>query len=118
MSNLLQKGAVFEFLAPIVAEKSVSKSTGLHAIFRKIAILFDLSKIVPLLSFTPYSLLFTLRLFTYPDNLRNFFQRADFSIFKSGQYFYCFDIIEGTVVEKSHKDSNLQWACKIKLSKE
>ena len=45
MSNLLQKGALFEFLAPIVAEKkSVSKSTGLHAIFRKIAIMFGLSK--------------------------------------------------------------------------
>ena len=44
MSNLLQTGAVFEFLAPVVAEKkSVSKSTGLHVIFRKIAKLFDLS---------------------------------------------------------------------------
>ena len=48
VSNLLQKGAVFEFLAPIVAEKTVSKLTGLHAIFLKIAILFDLSKRVPL----------------------------------------------------------------------
>ena len=44
VSNLLQKGALFEFLAPIVAEKISSKSTGLHAIFRKIAILFGLSK--------------------------------------------------------------------------
>ena len=39
-------------------------------------------KRVPLLSFTPYSLLFTLRLFTYPYNLRFFFpERACFSIF-------------------------------------
>ena len=44
VSNLLPLGALFEFLAPIVAEKSVSKSTGLHAIFCKIAILFGLSK--------------------------------------------------------------------------
>ena len=47
VTNLLQNGALFEFLAPIVAEKSVSKSTGLHAIFRKIAILFGLSKECP-----------------------------------------------------------------------
>ena len=56
VSNLIQKGALFEFLAPIVAEKSVSKSTGLHAIFRKIAIMFGLSKQRQCLSFTPYSL--------------------------------------------------------------
>ena len=38
---------MFEFLAPIVAEKNqfLSPTTGLHAIFHKIAILFDLSKI-------------------------------------------------------------------------
>ena len=44
MSDLLQKSALFEFLVPIVAEQSVSKLTGLHAIFRKIAIMFGLSK--------------------------------------------------------------------------
>ena len=45
VSNFHQKGASFEFLAPILTEnKTVPKSTGLHAIFRKIAILFGLSK--------------------------------------------------------------------------
>ena len=44
MSNLLQKNALYEFLAPIVAEKLILKSTGLHDIFRKIAILVGLSK--------------------------------------------------------------------------
>ena len=43
MSNLLQKEALFEFLTPIVAEKINVKVEGLHAIFRKIAILFGLS---------------------------------------------------------------------------
>ena len=49
MSNLLQKDALFEFLAPKWLKKSMSKSTGLHDIFRKIAILFSLCR-VPLLS--------------------------------------------------------------------
>ena len=44
-SYLLQmNGALFEFLAPKAAEKIVSHLTGLHAIFRKIAILFGFSK--------------------------------------------------------------------------
>ena len=44
VSNLLQKGALFEFLARKVAEKISLKSTGLHVIFRKIAILFGLRR--------------------------------------------------------------------------
>ena len=36
-------GALLDFLARIVAEKSDSKLTGLHAIFHKIAIMFGLS---------------------------------------------------------------------------
>ena len=44
MSNMLQKDALFEFLAPIVPEKIKVKVDRSSCNFRKIAILFGLSK--------------------------------------------------------------------------
>ena len=44
VSNLLQKGAVFEFLAPIVAENISFKGDWSSCHFSQIAILFGLSK--------------------------------------------------------------------------
>ena len=121
MSNLLQKGAVFEFLAPIVAErlnKSVSKSIGLHAFFRKIAIMFDLSKRVPLLSFTPYRLLFTLRLFTYPYNLRIFFQREPaFQFSNQVNFSTALTSSKELLLRNSTKTATFNWHAKSSLVK-
>ena len=77
----------------------MSRSTGLHAIFRKIAILFGLSKDYPIDSL--FCLAYGILLISYI--LSNSFQREPaFQFLNQFNVSTAIDIIEGTVVEKSH----------------